>query len=335
MRYVASLFAFLVFTLSQASTQELVERASFKARTFRVDRTALSPDGKVLASGGGDTRGGEIQLWDIATGKEIASLPGYTDSLNALVFSPDGKTLAAAGFSLVQVWDVTAHKQIHKFDKNRYVGINALAYSSDGKKLACASSNAACLWDLKTGKELASWTHQYSYGARALSPDLITLAKGDFQDIDLVDIAAGKAKATLSEHRGEVRVLAFSLDGKTLVAASSWYRDHSFKHHSDLKLWDVASQSERVSFKGPFGQITKVALSSNCKTLALLESPEFRVIPDIRLIDVPTGRQTLIRRLPNYAFVNLEFTRDGRLFVVGVADEKNSKIWQVHFSKKE
>src|SRR5262245_14037718 len=101
------LFLCLVASISRASAQELVERASFKGYTY-LQQTALSPDGKILASGGGDTRGGELKLWDTATGKQIASLPGYTDSLNALIFSPDGKTLASAGTS-VQVWDVSRH----------------------------------------------------------------------------------------------------------------------------------------------------------------------------------------------------------------------------------
>src|SRR6516225_6916213 len=108
-------FLGLAGAASQASAQELAASVTFKGHTFRVDRTVLSPDGKILASGGGDTRGGELKLWDAPTGKEIASLPGYTDSMYALVFSPDGKTLASAGFSTVQVWDVIAHKQIYKF----------------------------------------------------------------------------------------------------------------------------------------------------------------------------------------------------------------------------
>ncbi len=169
----------------------------------------------------------------------------------------------------------------------------------------------------------------------AFSRDLTTLAKADFQEIDLCDIASGKIKTTLSEHRGEVRFLSYSDDGKTLVATSTCYRGPGFKFQGDVKLWDVASRSERVSFKGPFGQILRAALSPDGKTLALLDSPELRVIPDIKLIDIASGRQTLIRKLPTHSFMNLEFTRDGRLFVVGNSDEKTIRLWQVHLPKKE
>src|SRR5262249_22766159 len=52
-------------------------------------RVAFSPDGKVLATGGGRT----IRLWEMATGEELPALGGYTFSVGPAAFSPDGKTL--------------------------------------------------------------------------------------------------------------------------------------------------------------------------------------------------------------------------------------------------
>src|SRR5207247_654115 len=51
---------------------------------------AFSPDGKTLASGGGDRT---IKLWDVTTGVEQAFLAGHTGPVWSLAFSPDGKTL--------------------------------------------------------------------------------------------------------------------------------------------------------------------------------------------------------------------------------------------------
>ncbi len=57
---------------------------------FTID---FSPDGKVLASTGHTT----IDLWSVDSGKEIASLTGYSGWVHGTAFSPDGKTLVSGG----------------------------------------------------------------------------------------------------------------------------------------------------------------------------------------------------------------------------------------------
>jgi WD40 repeat protein len=101
----------LLSAVRPLAAQELIERVTGK-HPFPVSRMALSPDVKVLASAGGGTRDrGELKLWDVATGRELASLAGHPTT-GALVFSPDGKRLASSGNGRVQVWDVPARKLV-------------------------------------------------------------------------------------------------------------------------------------------------------------------------------------------------------------------------------
>ena len=59
-----------------------------------VAAVAFSPDGKTLAGAGGDR---VLKLWDLETGKEVASVAGHEGFIASLAFSPDGRTVATAG----------------------------------------------------------------------------------------------------------------------------------------------------------------------------------------------------------------------------------------------
>ena len=52
----------------------------------------VSPDGKLLATGGYDAA---VRLWDLPSGRERATSKGHTGNLLSVAFSPDGRTLAS------------------------------------------------------------------------------------------------------------------------------------------------------------------------------------------------------------------------------------------------
>jgi WD40 repeat protein len=71
--------------------------------TSGVRALMVAPDGSWLASAG---YGGEIRVWDPATGTTRHTLTGHTSAVRALAVAPDGSWLASAGDSgEIRIWD--------------------------------------------------------------------------------------------------------------------------------------------------------------------------------------------------------------------------------------
>lgn len=67
----------------------------------RAGFLSLSPDAKLLISGGRGLKDDTVRVWDADTGREVAQLPGK----DAVAFSPDGLRVAAASDNKLSIWD--------------------------------------------------------------------------------------------------------------------------------------------------------------------------------------------------------------------------------------
>jgi WD40 repeat protein len=318
--------------LWDASTGKGLQRLRGMARGLPIDRLIdFSPDGAFLAGPADDTR---IGFWDTATGHlqrtvalpEVTQRPGNDGGDIATVrFSPNGKLLAIGGCNDSYVLDVATGQVLHHFKEH----IDGVTFSPDGRSLIAQvtdlkqQTNELQLRDARTGRLLRAQSippgadHTPGRGeeltcAIAFSPDGKTMASSGTDRILLWDAATGKLRSRFEAKMGQVKNLAFALDGTVLVSGS--------ESDGKVHVWDVATGKQRAILNARMGVLRSMTLSPDGKTVAA-----GTVHSTIRLLDLTTGNELFPEYVGHDARVkSVAFSPDGRLLASG---GDNGQVW--------
>ena len=251
-----------VGSLPLASAQEAPDIAKHERW---VTSLAFSNDGTLLASVGGESlqyRPGDVKLWDVKSGKLVASLEGHPSNVWAVAFSPDGKTLVTTGYDgKVLVWDTAEKKAVATLEKHKG-WCRAVAYHPSGTHFATGGEDGSVVvWDrasLKEAKEFKA--HDSAVYALAFSPqDGNTLASGSTdKTAKLWDWQNAKETKKLEGHTDAVWAVAYARDGSRLATAGA---------DRKIKLWSAAGEDQGV-LEGHKDWITDLAFSTDAAILA-------------------------------------------------------------------
>jgi WD40 repeat protein len=251
-----------------------------------ITGVAFHPDGKWLATSGWQ----ELKIWDADAGKELVQFPLAEGWVSALAFSNDGARIVTAGFRTLTVWEARSGKAVVRIKAHEFL-IRSVAFSPDGKRIASASgtpvgggrqeSGEVRLWDAASGKELLSF------------PGLPHWAN----------------------------TVAFSPDGKYLVAGLGDLAVLAPATPGEVRVWDAATGREIHTFRGHTFWVTSVAVSPDSRQLASAGADG-----TVRVWDLKTGQAVLTLRGHRRWVRAVAFSPDGKL-LASAGDDQIVKLW--------
>ncbi|MEC4816154.1 MAG: WD40 repeat domain-containing protein [Scytonema sp. PMC 1069.18] len=189
---------------------------SFVGHTSNVLSLALSPNGKVLASGGLDG----IRLWDFLQQRPLGTLTRFDNNIYTLAISPDGQTLASGdNKGVIKLWDLNSGTFIRSIPKAHSDAITKLAFTTDGTALASSSRDYTIkLWNPNTTDLIRTLRgHNNWVNAIAINPNGQTLASAGRDGIKIWNLNTGELLNTVYGHTDWVSSITFSPDGTKLA----------------------------------------------------------------------------------------------------------------------
>jgi RNA polymerase sigma factor (sigma-70 family) len=237
-------------------------RSDSNAASPDVYGLQFSPDGKQLASAGLNQ---DVCLWEVATGKQIRTLPAESIGTLQLAFSPNGRLLAtAANSGLVRLWEAATGKEVAQFQTARQRP-NSILFSGDGQSLVLSgAASSISVWDVRTGKErFPDRGHTEAILQCSLLPDGRTVITGGGDGpARQWDLATSKELRRLPPPDPSDRSVIVSPDGKVAV---SFIRQSVPNTVGGVRLWDVATGKEIAVLWRPY--ISSAFFSPDGKTL--------------------------------------------------------------------
>ena len=301
-----------------------------------------------------------LRIEELAGGREAIVLGGHTAAAGAVAFSQDGSMLATKTGRRFWVWDLKSGEP-RLFDGHRALGeggfeIDSLSFAGGGAGLISSDPLSGLVeWNVAAGEitnEIAVPRDEQSALVNACSADGHWCVSGDRNRIEIRDVATWRIDRTFDAGAG--RGVAISDDGNWIATPVEskvriWDRRNGrarvFEGHEEVtsrvafspggrllasadfsgvvKIWDVESGRQQLSFQTGHTGVTSLAFSPDSRTLATGGSD-----PTIRLWNASSGE--LRHTLEGHAdwIVDLDFNPTGRLLASGSADG-TVRIWDV------
>lgn len=209
----------------------------------RVNAVAWSPDGKILATGGGEpSRSGELKLWTATDGTLFRDLGEiHSDAILALAFSPDGKRLLSGGADRFgRIIDLGPEISLKNLEGHSH-HVQGVAWLANGRKAATAGADGVVkIWDSLTGerqKNVEGFTREIT-GIQTIGIADQFLAVSGAGQARIIS-GGGEELRKLSAGESYLQSLSVSMDGRFAAAGDATGRVH---------VWNLEDGSQWAEF---------------------------------------------------------------------------------------
>ena len=352
----------MILDVGKMKTMTKVNNAHFE----KVRCLAISPDGKMLASGSNDF---EIKLWDLTTFELIKKLVGHALKVTCIQFKPESNCLVSGSAdNTIRVWDLTSGIELHKKKANR--AITSIGFYKDENQIFGVFSLQDPLlriWDFKEDKFSFKFPPAPSdinclavmkNGSKCFGGTDKKISVYDLHDFEMLDAIEGHDKPVKALVISDISNKLFSggmdnlikiwdLEDNTLIAT---LRGHSmgindlvvndegsnlFSASKDktICMWDIQNKKKLSVFEGSEGPVESLLLTSNQKTLYSC-SNEKEKNNNIRAWDLDDSSLFPFLEGHSQMINDITMTPDGKK-LISVGNDRSVIIWDFQTGKQK
>ncbi|NET43576.1 WD40 repeat domain-containing protein [Okeania sp. SIO2B3] len=275
------------------------------------NNAAISSDSRLLAA--------DNQIWELASQRNIVTLPGHPNYIGSIAFSPNSEFLAASSYDRVNILEIPSGKTMTVLETQTNFFIKKVAFSSDGKFLTIVSRNQVQLWNILSGEKIETIVSDMEWVQTVASNSddycfvfgSSLISDGNFNQICLW---GNRSETYIQIPRNSCpKIIAISPDLKLVAFINS-------EHH--LNLWEIASKQVVKSFWGHTDYIQSVVFSSDGKFMASGSDDG-----TVRLWDIASEKEIKILEVRINCISNVVISNNGKFLIFSSCEQVH--LWNM------